>query len=454
MGITNDKLQNEEETVNQTVLSSTANSASMSLIDQASESVSLLNNLSSNSMPVPSLIRNDAPSNLIPPNFNPNFPTPSNSITSNLPFSSGFSLQPRLPMPPPPGFPQSTSLSVSESLLSSQSLSTMKTTDQSLESTPNSANEDSPRQIESGATSNIASSTNNSQKPSALSSLLEFGTLPASTLPDIRPPGPANPYPFPFVTPGPGVPFSPQAAAGMTTIYRAPFVPPTGPIPVEINQQSTASVQKKSTGNTSKKKSKSKTDSTEFVSQNLLDEPSATSKKQKKTGIQTKRKKKDTTENDEKGEDNDESSPPPKKRQKKQTKKKTKNDNSTTSDDSDKTKNDTMTNPSQNLLAQIGLTNNSPSVSLTNTPPSSSVATAGSSTTPSNSHQQQAQIAAMYNMTPNFGPFNTYPGPFNPSFPGAPYSPGYQQGFGFHPAFPFVPPSSNVTTPATTSMNT
>ncbi|CAF1571842.1 unnamed protein product, partial [Adineta steineri] len=39
-----------------------------------------------------------------------------------------------------------------------------------------------------------------SAKPSALSSLLEFGTLPPSSLGDIRSSsGPTNPFPFPFV---------------------------------------------------------------------------------------------------------------------------------------------------------------------------------------------------------------------------------------------------------------
>ncbi|CAF4704772.1 unnamed protein product, partial [Rotaria magnacalcarata] len=60
----------------------------------------------------------------------------------------------------------------------------------------------SPSQMDTSTNADLGTTTN-TPKISALSSLLEFGTLPSSNLDDIRPAvPPANPYPFPFVTPG------------------------------------------------------------------------------------------------------------------------------------------------------------------------------------------------------------------------------------------------------------
>ena len=59
----------------------------------------------------------------------------------------------------------------------------------------------------------------------------------------------------------------------------------------------------------------------------------------------------------------------------------------------------------------------------------------------------------MYNMAPHFAGYNTFPGAFNPGFPGAAYPGDYPPPYGFHPAFgapaavqpfPFMPPTSTA----------
>jgi hypothetical protein len=398
------------------------------------------------------------------PNFNPAFPTPQH-IPLNHPFPPGFPLQPRLPIPPPPGISQPQPTSLSDTSRSNHSTNVSETDSLDRPSSP--SHMDTSTNAELGTPSSIT------QKPSALSSLLEFGTLPPpSNLGDIRPTGaPPNPFPFPFVTPGPGVPFSPQAAAGMTTYYRPSFSVPPTTTPLDISQQSLATPSQtapKSTPTKSKKKTAAKKNSTEVISQNILDEPSPPKKKPRKTNPRGKGKAKKNETDGENDADEDNKSPPPppptttKNKKKKRLKKDTKDN--TTTDDTDETKvtNGTINSTSHNLLAQMGLMNNS-LMQPTATPLlQSSSSTNGTNPTPNAQHQQQqqAQIAAMYNMTPHFAAYNTFPGPYNPSFPGATYPGGYPPPYGFHPAFgnsptgqpfPFMPPTPTSTT---SSINT
>ena len=302
---------------------------------------------------------------------------------------------------------------------------------------------------ESEASARSTGSSQPSQKPSALSSLMEFGALTTSSLGDIRPLGPpTNPYPFPFVTPGPGVPFSPQAAAGMSTFYRPPFVPPpVAPVLTDIVQPPTT----KPAPSKKKKKSAAVKVSEEIISQNILDEPAVPAKKARKSNARGKGKRKKDAVDNENGVDEDNvpsPPPPPKKRKKKAAAKQNKDDSSTTDADESKVNNGPMTNPSHNLLAQMGLMNNS------FMPPVSSASNNGITPAPT-AQQQQAQIAAMYNMAPHFAAYNAFPGSFNPNFAAAAYPSGYPPGYGFHPAFgtpapgqpfPFMPPAPTTTT--------
>jgi hypothetical protein len=310
----------------------------------------------------------------------------------------------------------------------------------------------------------------NPQKLSALSSLLEFGTLSPSNLGDIRPSGtPTNPFPFPFVTPGPGVPFSPQAAAGMTTYYRPPFGVPPVTTSLDVTQQASATVASsqpvsKPISTPSKKKSAAKRNLTEVISQNILDEPPVPKKKTRKSNPRGKgkTKKNETDGENDVAEDNISSPPPPPSQTNKKSKKVKKNTkNNTTTNDNDETKAtmETTTNTSHNLLTQMGLMNNS-FVQPTPPPLQSSSSTNGTTSSPNAQPQQQAQIAAMYNMAPHFAAYNTFPGAFNPAFPGSAYPGAYPPPYGFHPAFsnlptgqpfPFGPPTS---TSIASSINT
>jgi len=121
--------------------------------------------------------------------------------------------------------------------------------------------------------------------------------------------------------------------------------------------------------------------------------------------------------------------------------------------DSDETKitNGNTNNHSHNLLAQMGLINNS------FMPPSAS--TNGKTPTP---NSQQAQLAAMYNMAPHFAAYNAFPGAFNPAFAAAAYASGYPTPYGFHPAFgapgpgqpfPFMPPTPSSNAPLVNNEN-
>lgn len=219
-----------------------------------------------------------------------------------------------------------------------------------------------------------------------------------------------NPFPFPFVTPGPGVPFSPQAAAGMTTFYRAPFPPASST----------------TTTTTENKESK------EIVSQNILDQPATSKKKVRKSNARGKGKAKKNE--DEEREEEEASSPaPPKKRRKKVSKKESKEETKETEENS--TINGSV---NQNLLTQIGLINNNPMMAPPTTTPNPALANA-----------QQAQIAAMYNMTPHFGPFNAYPSSFNPAFPPYPANYNFHPAFGTPPTgqpFPFLSPAPTINT--------
>ena len=385
----------------------------------------------------------------IAPNFMlPNFPT-TQHIPLNHPFPSGFPLQPRLPIPPPPGISQPPSALVPDPHRASHAVNASEIT--SLDRPLSPSQMDTPTNAESGTPSNLSGVAS---KPSALSSLLEFGTLPPSTnLADIRPMvTPTNSFPFPFVTPGPGVPFSPQAAAGMTTYYRPTFGGPPNAVPNEANQTGPLPPSK-SAAKKSKKKAATKTSASEMVAQNILDEPSSPKKKARKTNPRGKRKaKKNETdgENDADEDNKSSSSPPPPPTKKAKPKKKLKKDNSKI-EDADETEgnNATANNTSTNLLTQMGLMNNplmqpNPSASLLQS------SSAPTNATPTPNAQQQAQIAAMYNMAPNFAAYNTFPGAYNPSFPGVPYPGGYPPPYGFHSAFgnpstgqpfPFMPPT-------------
>ena len=428
---------------------------------KVSEPLSLLSGLSSNPMSVPSIMKSDIAPNYMLPNFNPNFPTPQH-VPLNHPFPPGYPLQPRLPIPPPPGVSQPSSTLISDAHRPSHAGTGSETA--SLDRSLSPSRMDTSTNAESGTSSTSSTVV---PKSSALSSLLEFGTLPPSTnLADIRPSGiPANPYPFPFVTPGPGVPFSPQAAAGMTTYFRPSFGGPPAAIPVEANQASPVS---KSTATKAKKKSTAKNKASEMVAQNILDEPPPSptpKKKARKTNPRGKgkAKKNETDGENEVDEDNKSSSSPPPPAKKAKPKKKLKKDtkDSSKAEDTDETEgnNTTANSTSHNLLTQMGLMNNPMMQSNPSTPSLQSSSSNNNATSISNAQQQQAQIAAMYNMTPHFGSFNTFPGAFNPSFPGAPFPGGYPSPYGFHPAFgnpppgqpfPFVPPTapSSTTTPA------
>jgi hypothetical protein len=323
---------------------------------------------------------------------------------------------------------------------------------------------DTPPNVESGTLVHpTVTPSTNPQKLSALSSLLEFGTLSPSNVGDIRPTGtPTNPFPFPFVTPGPGVPFSPQAAAGMTTYYRPPFGVPPVTTSLDVTQQASATVASsqpvsKPISTPSKKKSAAKRNLTEVISQNILDEPPVPKKKTRKSNPRGKgkTKKNETDGENDVAEDNISPPPPPSKTNKKTKKLKKDTKNNTTTNDNDETKAtmETTTNTSHNLLTQMGLMNNS--FVQPPPPPLQSSSSTNGTTPPANAQpQQQAQIAAMYNMAPHFAAYNTFPGAFNPAFPGSAYPGGYPPPYGFHPAFsnlptgqpfPFVPPTSTST---------
>jgi hypothetical protein len=406
-------------------------------------------------------MKSDIPSNYMLPNFNPAFPTPQQFLPPNHPFPPGYPLQPRLPIPLPPGVSQPQPVSLSDTYRSSLSTNVSETDSLDRPSSPSKM--DTSSNAESGTSLRQVPipSTTNTQKPSALSSLLEFGTLPPSNIGDIGASStPTNPYPFPFVTPGPGVPFSPQAAAGMTTYFRPPpfgIPPPPTITSLDITQQPSAIVTpsqpvSKPTPAKSKKKSAAKTNTTEVISQNILDEPSPPKKKARKTNPRGKGKaKKNETDGENDADDDNISPPPPPKAKRKRKVKEDVKNTTTTNDPNDTTvTNGPTTNTSHNLLAQMGLMNNS-FIQPTPPPPLQSSSSANGTTPAPNAQQQQAQIAAMYNMTPHFGPYNPYPGAFNPAFPGPTYPSGYPPPYGFHPAFgnsptgqpfPFMPPTS------------
>lgn len=403
----------------------TASTGSASISEQPH---SLLGSLTPNPIAVPSLIKSDVQPNFISPNFNTSFPTSQTYPSGNHPFPPGYSLQPRMPIPPPPGVSQPSTIPLIENN------STESSTSQ----------HDTPKPIDTDSTITTP------KQPSALASLVEMSSLSVPPTASSHPPIPVppnHPYPFPFVTPGPGIPFSPQTAAGMTTFYRAPF-----PIDASLTP---AKPSKPSKPSKKKSKSNATNDSNEIVSQNILDEPESPKKKPRKTNGRGKGKgKKDVTEDENGPEESSSSPPPPKKRKKKVSKKATKDDDSSTTDaDEGKSTSDSLNNnPSQNLLTQMGLINTNPMMPPPSTPSTSSSSSVNTPNTPL-PHAHQAQIAAMYNMAPHFGPYNTFPGPFNPSFPG--YPPAYS----FHPAFgpavpggppfPFLPPTPSMSTPST-----
>ncbi|CAF1156843.1 unnamed protein product [Adineta ricciae] len=451
--------------VSPTILASTASEPIIS------ESMSLLSGRSGNPISVSSIIQPDIPPSFLPPNFNPAFPTPQQFLPPNHSFPPGFPLQPRMPMPPPMNISQSQPASISDTQRSSHSTNAPETDLAGQTSSPSKM--DVPTNAESGAP---VHPTATPPKISALSSLLEFGSLPPSNIGDIRPTGaPTNPYPFPFVTPGPGVPFSPQAAAGMTTYYRPPHPPvsdqPPTKAPLDVTSQtSTTTVSPSQTTSKPppKKKSPAKRKSTDVVSQNILDEQESPPKKARKVTPRGKgkNKKNETDGENDTAEDKTPSSPalaatasqPSKKKRK--LKKDGAKDSTITNDNDAMQLNKVTTAPaSHNLLTQMGLVNNSFVPPTVPSPLQPSSSTNGTAPTPT--AQQQAQIAAMYNMTPHFGAYNTFPNAFNPAFPGAPYPGGYPPPYGFHPAFgtsapgqpfPFMPPTSTSSSgPITTS---
>ncbi|CAF1377422.1 unnamed protein product [Adineta steineri] len=444
-----------------------------------SEPLSLLSGLASNPTSVSSIIKSDIPASFMPPNFNPAFPTPQQFLPPNHPFPPGFSLQPRLPPPPPPssqlGVTQPQPAPISDTHRSSYSTSVSETDSLDRPSSPSQT--DSSTNAESGIG---ARQTTTPQKVSALSSLLEFGTLPPSNVGDIGPSGKStNPFPFPFVTPGPGVPFSPQAAAGMTTYFRPPMfgVPPSTTSLDVTPQTSTTTAPSQSVSESlstqPKKKATKKRKASEVMPENILDESSSPKKKARKTNPRGKGKvkKNETDGENDIADDNVSPLPSQAKKKKKKAKKDDDKDNIAANDSEEsKVTNGMASNASHNLLTQMGLIN---PPFIPPTPSQSSSSATGTPSTPiaqqQQQQQQQAQIAAMYNMTPHFGAYNTFPGAFNPAFPGAAaYPGGYPPPYGFHPAFttppagqpfPFIPPTStassinNTSSPVSTTVS-
>lgn len=416
-----------------------------------SEPLSLLSGLAANPMSISSIMKSDLAASFMPPNFNPAFPTHAQFLPP------GFQLPPRLPMAPlpaPPAAPTTDSnrsthsgnASDADSLDRSSSPSQMDISTNVEPGTP-ARPVPAPKPSSTTATTTTSTTTTTS-KPSALSSLLEFGTLPPSNLTDIRSSsGHVNPFPFPFVTPGPGVPFSPQAAAGMATFYRPPFgVPPTA-MPLDMSQS-----------NSSKKKPDTQ-ENNEKNSHNLNDDSSSSSspkKKPRKSNARSKSKSKKNEVDEENGldEENTSSPPPPppppapaaNKKKKKLKAEATENGNTNDSDETKVTNGNANHHP-HNLLAQMGLLNNS----FMPPPMAPAGSTNGKAPTPTS---QQAQLAAMYNMAPHFAAYNAFPGAFNPAFAAAAYASGYPTPYGFHPAFgaptpgqpfPFMPPGPSPT---------
>ncbi|CAF2995199.1 unnamed protein product [Rotaria socialis] len=418
-----------------------ATTANPSLISQAkmSEPLSLLSGLAANPMSISSIMKPDLTPSFMPPNFNPAFPNHAQFLPP------GFPLQSRLPMPPPPPPAPSTQNNQPVHLPDSNrsSNSADGSDSDSLDRSPSPSQMDISTNVEPGTparpvtppkTSRQAKSSTTMttiQKPSALSSLLEFGTLPPSTLGDVRPNNaPTNPFPFPFVTPGPGVPFSPQAAAGMATFYRPPFGVPPGSLPLDMTQ---------SHSNSSKKKSDT-ADNSEIVSQNLLDDSSSSPSPKKKAKAKPRSKKAKTNRTEgENGMDEDNASsspppPPPEANKKKRKRKTATTDNTNTNDNdaSNATNGNANNHPQHNFLAQMGLIN-----AQFMQPPQLPPTSANGKTQAANS--QQAQLAAMYSMAPHFAAYNAFPGAFNPAFAAAAYASGYPNPYGFHPAFTASP---------------
>lgn len=417
-----------------------ATSTNPSLISQAkmSEPLSLLSGLAANPMSISSLMKPDLTPSFMPPNFNPAFPTPAQFLPP------GFPLQPRLPMPPPPSTATNPPVQTAPaSDLNRTSNSADDSDSESLDRSSSPSQMDVSTNAEQGTPARTTASPKTSRptthKPSALSSLLEFGTLPPSNLGELRSNNPApSPFPFPFVTPGPGVPFSPQTAAGMATFYRPPFGTPTANVPLDMTQTN---------ANASKKQSDGTNDS-EIVSQNILDDSSSSPSPKKKAKGKPRKKAAAKTNGieGENGIDEDHASsstpPPPSTTKTSQTsrkKKKAKTDtteNPNTNDNNETNvangTHNNNNNHSHNLLAQMGLMN-APFMA----PPLPPVSSNGK-TPPAN--QQQAQLAAMYSMAPHFAAYNAFPGAFNPAFAAAAYASGYPGPYGFHPAFGGAPP--------------
>ncbi|CAF1580372.1 unnamed protein product [Rotaria sp. Silwood1] len=453
-----DDKKSELESKSTTIISSIpppTTTTNPSLISQTkmSEPLSLLSGLAANPMSISSIMKPDLTPSFMPPNFNPAFPTPSQFLPPNFP------LQSRLPMPPPPSSSLTNTQVQSGPVTDSNSANTSDT--DSLDRSSSPSQMDISTNVEPGTPARPITPTKNSrqttttQKPSALSSLLEFGTIPSSNLNDIRSNNTStNPFPFPFVTPGPGVPFSPQAAAGMATFYRPPFGVPSTNLPLDMTQTNS---------NISKKKS-DLIDNNEIISQNLLDDSSLTSSPKKKITKTNSRKK--TKIDNENGIDEDNISSPPPPPSSSQTNKKKKKRKSNITDtnninDNDETKitNGNTNNHSHNLLAQMGLLNASFMSSLPPPPPPPSSTNGKTSTT----NSQQAQLAAMYSMAPHFAAYNAFQGAFNPAFAAAAYASGYPTPYGFHPAFtasspgqpfPFMSPTSSSNVPSLNNTST
>jgi hypothetical protein len=445
-----------------------------SLLSQAkmSEPLSLLSGLASNPMSISSIMKQDVPASFMPPNFNPAFPSPASFLPSNHSFAPGFSLQARLPMPPP-STATSQAAHTAQTNRSSRSPDASDSDSRDRSSSPSQMDVSTnveprtparPISPPKGSKQIIPSAT--SQKPSALSSLLEFGTLPPSNLGDIRPNGASNnPFPFPFVNSGPGIPFSPQAAAGMATFYRPPFGMQSSSMPLDMSQ---------ATSNANKKKS-NVTDVDETVSQSTPDESNSPAKKARKPNARSKTKSKKTVADVENGltEANSLSSPPlpplaapttnapsSTKNKKKKMKSDSTDNGHANDDDEKKLMNGNSNTHAHNILAQMSLLNNSFMPPPPPPPPptslQSSVSTNGKTSPVTAQQAQQAQLAAMYNMAPHFAAYNPFPGAFNPAFAAAAYASGYPNPYGFHPAFgapsagqpfPFMTPNPSSTVP-------
>ena len=426
---------NEPELIPPADPSHTTAITSTPTLSNVAEPLSLLSELTSKPIPVSSIRKSDIPANFTP-NFNPAITTSQQFSPLNHPFPSSFPMQSSLQVPASSDISQLKPITAPDTHSSSHSTNISETDslDRSSSRSPMNTSTNAQSAITSSQTAHPSRTT---PKLTALSSLLEVGSLPSSNLGDLRPANaPTNPFPFPFITSGSGVPFSPQAAAGMTTYYR--------PSPLDMTQQllSTPPTSSQPIAKPSKKKSIAK----ENDSENMFDEPRSIKKKVRKTNPRGKGKtKKNGADNGNNPEENITSSTTTDKKRKK-LKKDIKNNTITNDIAETKISDGTTSNTSHNLLAQMGLINNSfiqPGPPPPPPPPLKTSFSTNATNSAPNNQQQQAQITSVYSVAPHFAAYNTFSGGLNPSLTGTAYPSGYPPPYGFHPAFGTSPTSQS-----------